>query len=317
MVLKYGNLSHQTIKCLPILCCYVILNTQKFYFGVPFYMKYTDLPNYYTHTASYSQNSFITIHQIGRNISTPGFSYSNYNNNYVIWVVRKGKGTLETGGKTYNLLQNDVFLTLPNELSIQTANQNDPWELCFIEFSGTYAKELIEKTVFKGGALTANLKSGILANEIIASAVFLNSVAPSEFSLLEFFFKFLSFLDIRRVHPIAIDDEAQNKYVAEIKKYIQTNYLSPIKISDIANKLNINRSHLYRIFKNETGINVEDYIINIRINHAKALLSTTSLSVSAIASAVGYKNYSTFFKRFKGITNLTPNEYRANHKNGQ
>lgn len=277
-------------------------------------MKYTDLPNYYTHTASYDQNSFITIHQLGRNINTPGFSYSNYNNNYVIWVVREGEGTLESGGKKYNLSQNDVFLTLPNELSVQTAAKNDPWELCFVAFGGTTATEILAKTIFKDGTVTASLKSNALANEIIASTVFLNSVAPSEFYLLEFFFKFLSFLDIRKTYPLISGEESQNKYVGEIKKYIQANYLSPIKISDIADKLSINRSHLYRIFKNEMGMNVEDYIINIRMNHAKALLSTTALSVSAIASAVGYKNYSSFFKRFKDTTGLTPNEYRSNKK---
>ncbi len=274
-------------------------------------MKYTDLPNYYTHTATYGQNSFITIHQLGRNISAPGFSYSNYNNNYVIWIVRNGKGTLESGDKKYHLTQNDVFLTMPNELSIQTADKNDPWELCFVAFGGPTAKEIIAKTIFKDGTVTASLKTNVLANEIISSAVFLNSISPSEFSLLEFFFKFLSFLDIRKAYPLISDEESQNKYVAEIKKYIQANYLSPIKISDIADKLNINRSHLYRIFKNEMGMNVEDYIISIRMNHAKALLSTTNLSISAIASSVGYKNYSTFFKRFKDTTGLTPNEYRA------
>ncbi len=277
-------------------------------------MKYTDLPNYYTHTVSYIQNPFITIHQLGRNITTPGFSYSNYDNNYIIWVVRSGKGIFETGGKKYNLSQNDVFLTLPNELSIQTANQNEPWELCFIAFSGTLAKDFIEKTVFKNGNVTASLNSNTLANEIISSAVFLNSVAPSEFSLFEFFFKFLSFLDIRRSYPLINEEESRNKYVSEIKKYIHANYLSPIKISDIADKLNINRSHLYRVFKNEVGMNVEDYIINIRVNHAKTLLSTTSLSISAVANAVGYKNYSSFFKIFKNTTGITPNEYRTTKK---
>ncbi len=274
-------------------------------------MKYTNLPNFYTHTASYVQNSFLTISQLGRDISTPGFSYPRYNNSYVISVVRKGKGTLETGGKKYTLNQNDVFITVPNEISIQTADQKEPWEICFISFDGNLVKELLNKTVFKNGTVTASLKTDILANEIIDTAIFLNSSTPSELSLLEYFFKFLSYLDIQKVYPITNDEESQNKYVAEIQKYIQANYLEPIKISDMANKLSINRSHLYRIFKKEMGINVEDYIINIRMNHAKTLLLNTSLSVSAIATAIGYKNYSTFFKRFKTATGLTPNQYRA------
>ena len=71
-------------------------------------MKYTNLPNYYTHTVSYGQSPLINIHQLGRNLSTPGFSYSNYNNYYIIWVVRNGNGTFETRGKKYNLSQNDM-----------------------------------------------------------------------------------------------------------------------------------------------------------------------------------------------------------------
>ena len=108
-------------------------------------------------------------------------------------------------------------------------------------------------------------------------------------------------------------DVARRYYtVDEIKKYIQANYIQPIKISDIANKLNINRSHLYRIFKAEMGIGVEDYIISIRINHAKSLLKDTELSVNSIATLVGYKNYTTFFKMFKQTVGITPLEYRKN-----
>ncbi len=274
-------------------------------------MKYASLPNFYTYTTAYAHNSFLTVHQIGRDVSTSGFSYPQYNNNYSITVVRNGKGVLETKGKKYKLSKNDVFITIPNELSIQTADQKDPWELCFISFEGPLSEELLNKTFFKNGNVIATLKSNILANEIIEAAIFLNSNAPSEFSVLEFFFKFLSYLDIQKNYPLQSEEESQNKYVLEIKKYIQANYLSPIKISDIANRLSINRSHLYRIFKTEMGIGVEDYIINIRMTHAKTLLKNTTLSVSSIANAVGYKNYSTFFKRFKAATGTTPNEYRT------
>ncbi len=274
-------------------------------------MKYTSLPNFYTHTVTYAQSSFLTIHQLGRDISTPGFSYPHYNNNYVISVVRNGKGILETNGKKYSLSKNDVFFTAPNELSIQTADQQDPWEICFIAFDGTLVKELINKTVFKNGTVTATLKTEILANEIIDSAIFLNGNTPSEFSLLEYFFRFLTYLDIQKAYPLVNEQDSQNKYVIEIKNYIQANYLSPIKISDMADRLSINRSHLYRIFKKEMGITVEDYIINIRMTHAKTLLRTTSLSVSAIATAVGYKDPHYFSYLFKKTQNMTPTQYRG------
>lgn len=275
-------------------------------------MDYTNLPNFYTHTPSHTQNSILMVEQLGRDISTPGFSYPHYNNTFVLSVVRSGKGTLEANGKKYTLCKNDAFLTQPNMLSIQTADESDPWELCFVAFEGSAATDLIEKTVFKNNTVTVTLKNDELAEEIISSAVKLNSATHSDFALLERFFRFLSYLDSQKIYSAAENEDSQNKYVAEIKRYIHSNYPEPIKISEIANKLSINRSHLYRIFKNETGIGVEDYIINIRMNHAKVLLKDTSLSVSAVAALVGYKNYTTFFKRFKLATGITPIEYRNN-----
>ena len=125
-------------------------------------------------------------------------------------------------------------------------------------------------------------------------------------------FDFISYFDFQNSLPQNRRESNTPKYVTEIKKYIQANYIQPIKISDIADKLNINRSHLYRIFKAEMGIGVEDYIISIRINHAKSLLKDTELSVNTIATLVGYKNYTTFFKMFKQTVGITPLEYRKN-----
>lgn len=273
-------------------------------------MEYTNLPNFYTHTSSYNKNSILSVEQLGRDISTPGFSYPHYDNTYVLSVVRNGKGTLETDGKKYNLSKNDAFITQPNVLSIQTADDEDPWELCFVSFQGDRAKDILEKTVFKNGAITVKLKNGDLAEEIIRCAVQLNTKPHSDFTLLEYFFRFLSYLDSQKNYITSDEEINQNKYVTEIKKYIHSTYPETIKISEISDKLSINRSHLYRIFKNEVGMGVEDYIINIRISHAKSLLKDTSLSVTAVSALVGYKNYTTFFKRFKETTGLTPIEYR-------
>ncbi len=273
-------------------------------------MEYTNLPNYYTHSSSYNTNSVLSVEQLGRDVSTPGFSYPQYNSTYVLSVVRNGKGTLESDGKKYNLSKNDAFLTYPNTLSIQTADQKEPWELCFISFSGSAVKDIIEKTVFKNNTVTVNLRNSDLADEIIKSTFLLNTGVRSDFALFESFFRIISFLDIQKTQIFINEEDSQNKYVTEIKRYIHSVYPENIKISEIANKLNINRSHLYRIFKAETGLGVEDYIINIRINHAKALLKDTSLSVTAVSALVGYKNYTTFFKRFKQSTGVTPIEYR-------
>ncbi len=278
-------------------------------------MKNLNLPNYYSHSVSFNQNEFLNLLQLGRDVSSPGFSYPQYHNIYAIYFVNAGMGTVETQGKKYHLSKNDAFLIKPNELTIQTADSQEPWELFFFTFNGSLAPEILNRTVFKNGAVTVSLKDNNFPQTILKATDFLNNNSHSELVTLEYLFKFISYFDIYKITPEPQKEQSEQKYVAEIKKYIQSNYLKPIKISSIADKLNINRSHLYRIFKKEVGMGVEDYIINIRITHAKYLLTDTLLNVTQISGLVGYKNYTTFFKMFKNTTGLTPLEYRKQQSN--
>ena len=272
-------------------------------------MEHINLPNFYTHTVSFNRNEAFSLLQCGKDLSSPGFSYPNYNNTYSITFVKSGKGTLEARGKVYHLEKNAAFISYPNELSIQTADMTEPWELYFFSFNGSLVKKFLKRTVFKNETIVVYLKSSSLPKDILEAATFMNTNSYSEFQSFEFLFKFLSHFDIQK-SLIGAESQSESKYVSEIKKYIQTHYLEPIKITDIANKLNINRSHLYRIFKSEIGMGVEEYIISIRINHSKTLLKNTEIPVTSIANLIGYKNYTTFFKHFKEIVGMTPAEYR-------
>ncbi len=273
-------------------------------------MKDLNLPNFYSHSVSFNQNESLNLLQLGRDVSSPGFSYPQYHNIYSVYFVNSGIGTVETQGKKYQLSKNDAFLIRPNELTIQTADTKKPWELYFFTFNGSLASEILNRTVFRNGAVSVTLKENHLPEDILDAVDYLNNNSHSELVTFEYLFKFISYFDIYKTIPEPQKEQSEQKYVAEIKKYIQSNYLNQIKITDIADKLNINRSHLYRIFKKEMGMGVEDYIINIRITHAKSLLTDTLLPISQISSLVGYKNYTTFFKMFKRVTGMTPIEYR-------
>lgn len=275
-------------------------------------MQNINYPNFYNHNVSLNPNEHLNLVQCGREIGSPGFAHPRYNNAYIITVIESGKGTLEARGQVYKLSKNDAFITYPNELSILTADSVDPWELRFFSFNGSIAKDLIGRTVFKDGTMALPIKNTTLSKDILEATAFMNTHSYNEFQTYKYLFEFFSYFEVNKSIPVIKSQSREQKYVNEIKKYIQTNYIEPIKITEIADKLNINRSHLYRIFKSETGIGVEDYIINIRINHAKVLLKDTEFSVATIANLVGYKNYTTFFKRFKQSVGITPLDFRKN-----
>lgn len=102
--------------------------------------------------------------------------------------------------------------------------------------------------------------------------------------------------------------------VTKVSNYIQKHLSEAIKVEDIANELYIGRSRLSTNFKNETGINISDYITQIKIDEAKRLLRYSNQSFSQISLYLGFSSQSHFSKVFKDKTELTPFEYRQLHK---
>ncbi|MGO4274510.1 helix-turn-helix transcriptional regulator, partial [Paenibacillus sp. TAF58] len=83
---------------------------------------------------------------------------------------------------------------------------------------------------------------------------------------------------------------------------------------EIANHVFLNPDYLTRIFKKETGMAVSDYLFHERLKLAQELLAKTDMPISAVASHIGYANFSHFSRMFKKHTDLNPIEYRQLHQ---
>ena len=95
-----------------------------------------------------------------------------------------------------------------------------------------------------------------------------------------------------------------------IMKFIQKNYKKNIGISEIAEHVGLSYSHVRKIFRDETGYNIVDYINNLRINEAKDMLAYSDKNIKDIACIIGYNNDQSFTRAFKKLEGITPGEYR-------
>ena len=91
---------------------------------------------------------------------------------------------------------------------------------------------------------------------------------------------------------------------------LEDRYASNIQISDIAAALDISQSYFYKIFKEYTGLSPYQYLTQIRLNHARTLLTTTAHQIKYISFVVGFDSVSHFIRHFKKLTGFTPAEYR-------
>lgn len=91
--------------------------------------------------------------------------------------------------------------------------------------------------------------------------------------------------------------------------YILLNLGYPITLHTIAKQIHVNPSHLSRKFKEDTGMNITEYINQKRVGEAKLYLQRGNISMTDIAFMVGFNDLNYFSKVFKKLTSVTPSQY--------
>lgn len=107
--------------------------------------------------------------------------------------------------------------------------------------------------------------------------------------------------------------DAHEKHLGELSAVIQLmsrEYEKDYSLADYAAVCHMSKFHFLRVFREITGASPIEYRNAIRLSHAKELLSDTDLSVSEIATAVGFSGQSYFCDAFKRRVGLSPTAYR-------
>lgn len=102
----------------------------------------------------------------------------------------------------------------------------------------------------------------------------------------------------------------------EIRNYIDRNYGSmTLSREMLAEKFGLSVRHMSRIFTKQYNKGVQEYIMDVRLEHAKQLLLNSKLSLAEITAMVGYSSQSYFKRLFKEQTGCTMTDYRNGGKN--
>ena len=98
-------------------------------------------------------------------------------------------------------------------------------------------------------------------------------------------------------------------------RYIKENcYDENFSIEMVANYLNVSKSYLAKVFKNELGESVWNYVIRIRISKAKELLVQTEATNYEIAKNIGYVSEYHFSRAFSKVVGVSPSVYKKTYK---
>ncbi|NTV90053.1 MAG: helix-turn-helix transcriptional regulator, partial [Clostridiales bacterium] len=104
--------------------------------------------------------------------------------------------------------------------------------------------------------------------------------------------------------------------VYQTVEYINRHYPEKLLISDLADRVHMSASHLLRLFREQTGMNIKTFILQKRIHEVKSLLAGTNHDMATICEMTGFCDQSHMAGHFKRIVHTTPKKFRNDKGTG-
>ena len=222
---------------------------------------------------------------------------------FCVEYILSGTGTVFLDGREHHPRAGDTYFLPAGHDHLYYADQSDPWEKIWLNFSGPLAEALTaaygvgEVCCFKG-LYTGDLLRSMLR---LASERKENSTLAVSLLLHELFHRMHNASASKCCDPIA----------AALRDFMDLHCEEEITVTDLADAVGKSPSQCARIFRRAYGIPPYRYLLDRRIALAKTLLSETAMTVAAISRRLSFCDEYYFSNLFKEKVGVSPAAYRA------
>ena len=283
------------------------------------------MANVLFHVFSNDRFMDLTLYQYGYEKCRPLHSFGPaVRNHYLFHYVIRGKGKLmvdreepDLPSREYQLEGGMGFLIEPDRVNTYIADREDPWEYAWVEFSGLKAKEVLDTAGLSSEEPIFLPKSPEHGEALEKELLYLASCQQdrSSLHLIGHLFLVMDALLTGSAGKRRIQNGKRTQFYAdEAVMFISQNYMLPITVEDIADRLNLDRSYFGKVFKDVMGQSPQEFLIRYRMGKAAEFLKTSGMPVGEISAKVGYPNQLHFSRAFKNVYGMSPRLYRQTNR---
>lgn len=263
--------------------------------------------------STFARTSLIHLQEIGElQAQQPHVSKREKLSSFLFFFVVSGSGKLVYDGNDRQLSAGDmVFIDCRIPYSHESSLP-DPWKLKWVHFYGSTVSDIYQKYIERGGQPYFHTKN-IQKFEILWETLYRAAGSDDhirDMRLNELLTSLLTCLMEESWCPHFQQIHGKKEDLMVIRSYLDENYTKKITLDQLSKRYFINKYYLTRIFKEQYGITINNYILEKRITHAKQLLRFTDRSVEEIGEACGMGALYYFSRMFKKIEGVSPSEYR-------
>ncbi len=240
---------------------------------------------------------------IGQFESHGNFSWEDIPSHIALHIAYEGRGMLETAAGTFSIHPDSVFVLWPGQRASYRDEPEHPWKYIWFSVDGTKADPLLCQCGLTYGSPVRPAPAGFLAyvRDLVARA----ERAKSN----PLYAKWVAWDCLRLLaesgEPLSPDPASACKLL------IDSSPTDIPSVDALATQLDVNRSTLFRHFRNTYGISPKQYIERRRFRKACALLRETSLSIKEIAVTCGFMDSCYFSRAFQKRFGRPPGQWRT------
>jgi AraC-like DNA-binding protein len=134
------------------------------------------------------------------------------------------------------------------------------------------------------------------------------------FSILYELSKFDNARELASSSFAKVEENSESKRILKVKNFIDEHYKDEMSLEQLANLVGMTPTAFSRYFKQRTGKNLSEYIVDVRLGHAARRLVDTSDAVSEICWATGFNTLSNFNRLFRKRKGCSPTEFREKYQ---
>lgn len=229
---------------------------------------------------------------VGIEACAPQHTFGPYiRDHHLIHFCIRGCGILEDKYGKHEISAGEMFIIRPGEVTVYSADLTEPWEYVWIAFVGSRAALFsTAESVYSTPSGMADRLADLVKQQVRSADIYV--------ALLH-----------ELIHFHFAEESERYDIVSSIKQYIRHNYMEDISVSRIAEIYSFERSYLFRLFKNRYGSGIKEYITDVRMEKAKALLES-GCKVGDVSGMVGYSDVFNFSRMFKKHFGISPRDFK-------
>lgn len=242
-----------------------------------------------------------------------------WHHEFEIIYIKKGNINISISGEDYIGTDNSIFFVNSGELHfISTSTRDiDYYNFIFpLDFISFKSNDVIESNFFgplKNGTL--HLIHTTLDTEALDICNLISETESTSY-IDQFKIRIL----LLSLFQFAVNNNLLSSKAStfdtierEMLTFIQQNYIYGISLKELSTHFHMSEKYISRYFKEHFKIPLTQYVNHLKLNKAKSLLKSTSLSITDIALQCGFQNVSYFIRTYKSTYGISPLQYRLSH----